>query len=95
MANMGSGSLPLARLAAIVLLAGMILGLVGPRLWASGGEDSAQAVHVVNVGESLWELAKKYAPGKDPRVFAYEVRQLNGLSQSYVFPGQRLIIPSG
>lgn len=98
MANVRSGSIRVARMAAILLLTGLILGLIGPRLWAarpiSSGSETSQTVHTVSSGESLWELAEKYAPDDDPRAFVFELRRLNGLDTSSVSPGQKLLIPA-
>lgn len=98
-ANMRSGGVYLARVAVILLLASLILGIIGPRLWASRSgsnhSEGSGTQHVVAPGESLWGLAGKYAPEEDPRSFVFDVKQLNGLDSSTVSPGQKLIIPSG
>lgn len=99
MANVRSGSISVERIAVILLLTGLILGLIGPRLWAArpdgNGSEATQTVHVVESGESLWKLAEKYAADEDPRAFVFEIRRLNGLVRSSVSPGQELIIPVG
>lgn len=48
----------------------------------------------VHSGESLWQLAEKYAPNTDPRDFIAEVVSLNQLKTSVVEPGQRIALPN-
>jgi LysM domain-containing protein len=77
-----------------LLLAGLMMGLLAPSLLAqndSGGPP--QAPHTVLAGETLWSLAHEVSPDRDPRDFVYQVRKLNDLDTSTIFPGQRLILP--
>lgn len=48
----------------------------------------------VMAGQSLWELAVELEPSADPRDVIYDVLQLNQLSSSEVYAGQRLAIPA-
>lgn len=48
---------------------------------------------VVRPGESLWTLAVRHAPGRDPFATVEEIRRLNRLSGYVVHPGQRLRLP--
>ncbi|MBX3094764.1 MAG: LysM peptidoglycan-binding domain-containing protein [Cryobacterium sp.] len=48
----------------------------------------------VMAGQSLWQLAVELEPGADPRDVIYDVLQLNQLSSSEVYAGQRLAIPA-
>jgi LysM repeat protein len=90
------------RLAVVMFVAGMLIGIVVPRLFAS---DSSVVptppvpviplrVHQVAAGETIWGLAQRYAPDEDSRQFVYEVLQLNDLRQPVLFPGQRLLLPA-
>jgi hypothetical protein len=82
-----------ARRRAGVLLAGVVLaGPFGAPKLLAAVPDPVQ-LHVVDDGESLWELARIYSPGGDPRAFVHEVRRLNHLASPQVFPGQSLILP--
>ena len=47
----------------------------------------------VQPGESLWTLARRIAPGNDPRAVVAQIRRLNDLSTSQVRPGQLLLLP--
>lgn len=87
-----SGSLRIG-IALFVLIGGLLIGLLAPRLGATD-EPSVQQSHVVQRGETLWQLAADHSTG-DPRKFIHQVQVLNGLKTSSIFPGQRLILPSG
>jgi hypothetical protein len=60
---------------------------------ASGGVDG-QAVHVVERGDTLWDIASRMAPGSDPRPIVDQIKQLNGLDDSRLSVGQRLRLPA-
>ena len=52
--------------------------------------------HRVAPGENLWILASQYCPKRvDKREWIYEVRTLNGMQSSTVYPGQeiRILVP--
>ena len=49
---------------------------------------------VVQPGESLWSLGRRYAPaGSDLRRWVFEVKQLNGLRHSGLVAGQEVRVP--
>jgi len=48
----------------------------------------------VHEGDSLWAIAQRTAPGRDPRAVVDEIRELNGLSSSLIQPGQSLTVPA-
>lgn len=53
--------------------------------------------HVVTVhtGDTLWDIAKNYADGKDDiRYIIYSIKDRNGLKSADIKPGQKLIIPA-
>ena len=81
------------RLAIIILVAGVFLGLVAPALFASGDPVPERRTHVVQAGETLWGLAKVHAPGEDPRRFVFEVQRLNDLDGVVIQPGVTLLLP--
>lgn len=57
----------------------------------------SQPTHLVPVtvysGESLWTIAEREAPNRDPRDFIAEVVEANHLTSSTVMPGQSILIP--
>jgi hypothetical protein len=71
-------------LVAGALLAVLLLVLLG----GSGGTGTAQASHsggrhavVIRSGQTLWDLARRYAPGDmDPRAYVDTIVQLNHLT---------------
>lgn len=85
-----------ARCTAVLVL----LIIIGMLLF--GGFDKANGVDtgrpmnsvVVCRGDTLWNLVQEhYAYDGDIRKAVYEVKQLNGLKNAYIIPGQVLQIP--
>lgn len=64
----------------------------------AGTEVSAASVAttraVVQQGDSLWSIARRTAPGQDPRDVVYRIRELNGLRSNLIHPGEVLLVPS-
>ena len=54
----------------------------------------ATATVAVEQGDSLWAIAQRLAPERDPRAVIHEIRELNGLSENLIQPGQVLLVPS-
>src|SRR5580704_8052811 len=50
---------------------------------------------IVRPGQSLWSVAEKADPDADTRVVIQRITELNGLTGSAVFAGQRLWVPRG
>ena len=50
---------------------------------------------VVRPGQSLWSVAENADPGADTRLVVQQIAELNGLTGSTVFAGQRLRVPRG
>lgn len=71
----------------------MIVGSVQADAGTSAAEGAATAIVVVQPGESLWGIAQQIAPGSDPRELVTTIRDLNGLSDAPVVPGQSLVVP--
>lgn len=63
------------------------VGVASPDRGISGSEV------VIRPGESLWSVAARHAPGRDPSETVEEIRRLNRLSGYVVYPGQRLRLP--
>lgn len=54
------------------------------------------ATHVVEPGETLWELASTVADrGSDLREIVQDIQRLNQLDGATIHPGQRLQLPVG
>ena len=59
---------------------------------AHTGKASFTYVYVAP-GDTLWSIATKYAPEKDPQQESNDIQNLNALNSSDVVPGQRLALP--
>lgn len=64
-----------------------VAGLVG------GGGEVATTKVTVRPGQTLWAIARRTAPGVDPRETVAEIMDLNALRTSTVQAGQVLLIP--
>jgi LysM repeat protein len=53
---------------------------------------SAPAEVVVVPGDTLWSIAERVAPGRDPRAVVDQLRRINGLPSGEVAAGQRLLL---
>lgn len=50
--------------------------------------------HYILDGDTLWNIALEYMPKKyDVRKMIYEIKELNQLNTSYIFPGEMIKIP--
>ena len=74
---------------------GMFLGSTTPWSQAETVANDTAAVHVVEPGETVWDIARPVADaqGQDIREIIYLMEVNNGLDQNDTLtPGQRLII---
>ncbi|MFF2316859.1 LysM peptidoglycan-binding domain-containing protein [Arthrobacter sp. NPDC058097] len=85
----------------LVLLAALILSLAGLLNSPAKAADSASGLSVtpavsvtVQPGESLWAIAGKVDPDRDPRDVIADIVQLNDLQAGKVMPGQQLFVPN-
>ena len=76
----------------VVLLSGRFTAEAGT---SAAEQGAATGVVVVQAGESLWQIAKAVAPEVDPRQTITTIRELNGLGDEPVVPGQSIIVPVG
>ncbi|MFZ3171582.1 MAG: LysM peptidoglycan-binding domain-containing protein [Carboxydocellales bacterium] len=49
----------------------------------------------VREGETLWKIAQKHGGDGDIRELIHQIKKLNKLEYSVIYPGQRLIVPAG
>ncbi len=84
-----------------LMVAAFSLGRVGSQASPTGATPPhATTKHVmsqtvVQPGESLWAVAKRVAPGHDPRAVIDQLADLNHLESSTLQAGQLLIVPAG
>jgi LysM repeat protein len=77
--------------AALLVVLGSVSADAGTAGAASG---PATGIVVVQAGESLWQIAQEIAPQSDPRATITAIRELNGLGEQAVVPGQSIIVPT-
>ncbi|MFC7848590.1 LysM peptidoglycan-binding domain-containing protein [Arthrobacter sp. NPDC057388] len=85
----------------LILLAALILSLAGLLNSPAKAADNAGGLAVtptvtvtVQPGESLWAIAGKVDPERDPRDVIADIVQLNDLQAGKVMPGQQLFVPN-
>jgi LysM repeat protein len=60
---------------------------------ASDPEVGAAPTVVVQPHHTLWSIATRTAPRRDPYAAVAEIQRLNGLSDYVVHPGETLVLP--
>jgi nucleoid-associated protein YgaU len=76
--------------AAVVLAVGLLIASGPGGAAEAGSERILPRSVVVQPGETLWDIARRYAPeGTDPRAFVDSLAALNG-GEAGVVAGQRL-----
>lgn len=84
--------LVVAALVASVLLVGIVLGRVTAQAEL---EDPVGGQHVVEPGQTLWEIALETAPDDvDPRQQLHDLRELNALDGGQVEAWSVLLLPA-
>jgi len=82
-----------------VLLVGLLLllvaGVAAILSPAARGADPAgpAPTAVVQPGDTLWSVAERHQPSRDPFAVIQEIRRLNGLEDNTVHAGQELTLP--
>jgi nucleoid-associated protein YgaU len=105
----GRGDRPAARLRltrrgrVVVRLAVVLLGVLVTAVVVLGGSRVARAgetatpvpvaYHVVQPGESLWQIAGRVAPGVDRRDTVARIVELNALEAGSLEAGSRIAVP--
>ncbi|MBQ1407593.1 MAG: LysM peptidoglycan-binding domain-containing protein [Eubacterium sp.] len=70
-----------------------LLGAALPGLAVDASKVTYKTVEV-EYGDTLWAIAGKYKPdGRDVRSFVYEIKDINGLDDSGIYAGQKLLVP--
>ncbi|WP_157995806.1 LysM peptidoglycan-binding domain-containing protein [Thermomonospora amylolytica] len=79
-----------------------VAGLMAGAFWlgmASGARSDAaprqDAWVVVESGDTLWTIASRARPGRDPHATVRRIIEANDLGDAAVRPGQALRIPAG
>ena len=77
-----------------LILAAFSLGRVGSQAAPRTTQHAQLGQTVVQPGETLWAVAKRVAPGHDPRAVIDQLADLNDLDTSAVQAGQLLVVPA-
>ncbi len=77
-----------------LLLVGFSLGRSRTEAATTTSPSPAVTQTTVQVGESLWTVARRVSPGTDPRATVQQLRRLNHLSGSGLQAGQQLLLPA-
>lgn len=80
--------------AALLSLAGFLNSPAKAADSAAELQPTSSTSVTVQTGESLWGIAGKAAPSRDPRDVVAEIIQLNNLQDGRIVPGQQLFIPA-
>ena len=76
-------------------LAAVLSGPVANAVGLGGApERPASRTYVVEPGDTLWNIASRFAPATDPRVVVDAIASANGVDPGALVPGQQLAIPS-
>ena len=74
---------------AAVLVVGFACGCATAKSTA----EKEMTIHVVQQGETVWDIAKQYCPaGTDVRRFAFEIAGDNDIEDYIIHAGERLVI---
>ncbi|ASW57520.1 hypothetical protein CIK06_07955 [Plantactinospora sp. KBS50] len=76
-----------------LLLAGLV-ALLAPASRAAGPGSGAPTATVVREGDTLWAIAERQLPGRNPIAVVAEIRRLNDLDGYTVYTGQQLLLPA-
>lgn len=83
-----------------LVAAAVVVGLFFTGLGAfagemSGGVPERTATVTVGGGQSLWDIAREYAPSARTADVVLRIKQLNGLADATLVPGLPLTVPVG
>jgi LysM repeat protein len=82
------------RVAVAITLVAALLGLGGSAVKAVSDRPTKPPwSHVVAPRDTLWSLARRAAPGQDPRRTVDRLIRVNHLRGGVIIPGQKLVLP--
>jgi Tfp pilus assembly protein FimV len=82
--------------AVLLLIAVMSLPAAAAAVLPRGdARPGTPRTYVVRPGDTLWDIAERAAPGRDPRQTIADLTAVNGVDAGSLVPGQQLRLPSG
>jgi len=60
----------------------------------AAGPEPTTADYQVRSGDTLWAIATTVAGDDDVRDVVWQIKHLNGLDSSVIYPGQVLVVPT-
>lgn len=87
------GRVVLVLLPAVVALSSAFVGVSAPFAQADPTATTTRAVEV-RAGDTLWSIAERLAPARDPRDVVAELERANHLPGAVVLAGSRLRVPA-
>jgi LysM domain len=75
-----------------LLVAGVGVALAAPASRAAGPAGQVPTAEVQQ-GDTIWSIAERELPGRDPVRAVEEIRELNGMADYTIHPGQHVILP--
>ena len=75
-----------------LLVVGLLAAVAAPATQAAR-PPAAPPTTVVEPGDTLWSVATRYAPDRDPYLVIEEIRRRNEISGLTIHPGQELLLP--
>jgi LysM repeat protein len=58
------------------------------------GPSPGSRTHVVRPGETLWSIAVRLEPERDPRETVHAIAAANDVDPGKLVPGERLVVPA-
>lgn len=80
--------------AAAVAICALLSLVLATASASAGPSERAPRTHVVQSGETLWDVALEVDPTVDTRDVVERLVDLNGLASVDLRPGQELLLPS-
>jgi nucleoid-associated protein YgaU len=78
----------------VAVLAGAVTPAVAGAFAAPALAPVTQRTYVVRAGDTLWSIAARLSPGRDPRPVIESIERANHIDPGHLVPGRRLVITS-
>ncbi|WP_282925876.1 cell division suppressor protein YneA [Helcococcus kunzii] len=78
--------------ALLVILFTLFFTTMGSHPFVEG--KSEKKTITVDYGDTLWDIAKNVDSDRDLREIIYEIKELNNIDESDIFPGDQIKVPT-